>query len=81
MVIEFAFRHLLPVAPWHRDFIPVGAKIDYIKESGADREEFSRCLIVLRLENDQKRTVFVQDAALFSPWRPTYVGMPFWVIL
>ena len=59
----------------------MGAKIDYIKESGADWKELSRCLIVFGLENDQKRTVFVQDAALFSPWRPTYVGMPFWVIL
>ena len=35
MVIEFAFRHLLPVAARHRDFIPMGAKIDYrIPRSG-----------------------------------------------
>jgi hypothetical protein len=59
----------------------VSAKIDYIKESGADWKELPRCLIVFGLENDQKRTVFVQDAARFSPRRSTEVGMPLWIIL
>src|ERR1700730_4401863 len=81
LVIEFAFRHLLPVAAWHRYFIPMGAEIDYIKKSGTDWKELPRCFIVFRLENDQKRTVLVQDAALFGPRSPTNIGMPFWVIL
>src|SRR5271170_570965 len=81
MVIEFAFRHLLPVAAGNRYPIPMGTKIDHIKESGADGKECSRCFIVLGLEDDQKRTVFPQDAARFSPRSSTYIGAPFWIIL
>src|ERR1700730_2698562 len=75
VVIEFAFRHLLPVAAWHRDSIPMGAKIYYIKKSGTDWKVLPSCFIVFGLENDQKRTIFVQDAALFSSGRSTHVGM------
>ena len=57
------------------------SKVDDVEESGADGKEFSRRHIVLGLENDQKRTVFVHDAARFGPRRPTDVGMPFGVIL
>ena len=59
----------------------MGSKIDDIEESGADGKECSRCHIVLGLENDQKRTVFVDDAARFGPGRPTDVRMPVGVIL
>src|ERR1700730_14200427 len=59
MVIEFAFRHLLSVVAWHGEFIAMGTKIDYIKESGTHGKELPRCLIVFGLENDQKRTVFI----------------------
>src|ERR1700730_4468588 len=69
-VIEFAFRHLLPVAAWDRDSIPVRAKIDYIKESRTDWKVLPSCFIVFGLENDQKRTVFIHCAALFNPRRP-----------
>jgi hypothetical protein len=53
----------------------MGSKIDDIEESGADGKEFSRCHVVLGLENDQKRTVFVHDATRFGIGRPTDVGM------
>src|SRR5271165_5203807 len=79
--IEFAFRHLLAVAAGHRYPIPMGTKIYHIKECSADGKEFSRCFIVLGLEDDQKWTVFFRDAARLSPRRSTHVGMPFWVIL
>src|SRR5271166_810872 len=79
--IEFAFRHLLAVAARHRYPIPMGTKIYHIKESGADGEEFSRCFIVLGLEDDQKWTVCFHDTARLSPRSPTHVGVPCWVIL
>jgi len=75
MIIEFSFRHLLPVCAWYRYSVPMGSKIDDIEESGADGKEFSRCHVVLGLENDQKRTVFVHDATRFGIGRPTDVGM------
>ena len=81
MRIKFAFRHLLAVAAGHRYPIPMGTKIYHIKELGADGKEFSRCFIVLGLEDDQKWTVCFHDAARFSPRSPTHVGIPFWVIL
>jgi hypothetical protein len=80
MRIEFAFRHLLAVAAGHRYPIPMGTKIYHVKESGADGKEFSRCFIVLGLEDDQKWSVCFHDAARFSPRRPTRVDVPFWVI-
>src|SRR6516225_4966507 len=59
----------------------MGSKINDIEESGADGKEFSRCHIVLRLQNDQEWTVFVHEAARFGPRGPADVGMPFGVIL
>src|SRR5271166_2683981 len=79
--IEFAFRHLLAVTAGHRYPIPMGTKIYHIKESGADGKEFSRCFIVLGLEDDQKWTVCFHDAARFSTRSPTHVDMSCWVIL
>ena len=64
MGVEFAFRDFLSAAAWHRHSIPMGAQIDQIEEFGADREKLPRGLIILGLKNDQKRTVFVYDAAL-----------------
>ena len=52
MVIELAFRHFLSVGAGHRDLIPVCANIDYIKKSGADGKEGSRCYIVFGLEDN-----------------------------
>jgi hypothetical protein len=46
VVIEFAFRYLLPVAAWHRDFIPVSAKIDYITERVVTRAGASAVIIL-----------------------------------
>ena len=35
MIIEFSFRHLLPVCVWYRYSVPMGSKIDDIEESVA----------------------------------------------
>ena len=66
LVIELAFRNLLSVAAWNRNFIPMGPEIDDIKKPGTNRKKFPCRLIVFGLENDQKRAVFPKDAA-----RPT----------
>ena len=50
MIVKLAFRYFLAVAAWYRDSIPVSTQIDYIKQSGAGRKEFSGCYIVLRTE-------------------------------
>ena len=81
VIIEFPFRHLLAVCAWHRYSVPMGSKIDDVEEPCAHGKELARCHVVLGLENDQKRAVFVDDAARFGPRRPTDVGMPFGVIL
>src|SRR6516162_2554850 len=81
MVVEFPFRHLLPVCAWHRYSVPMGSKIDDVEESCANGKELSRCHVVLGLENDQKRAVFADDATRFGPRRLPDVGMPFGVIL
>ena len=52
MGVEFTFRYFLSVAAWHSDFIPMGAKVDNIKGSGADRKDLPGCLIVFGLQDD-----------------------------
>src|SRR6516162_888812 len=81
MVVEFPFRYLLPVCAWHRYYVPMGSKIDDVEESCAHGKELSRCHVVLGLENDQKRAVFVDDATRFGSRRPTDVSTPLGIVL
>ena len=71
--IELSFRQLLSTVTWDGHLIPMETKIDYIKESRADRKVGPRRMIILRLENDQKRTIFRNGCPLFGARRASDV--------
>jgi hypothetical protein len=56
-------------------------KIYGVGETLADWKKFPRCLIVLRLQNDEKGTVLAHHSTLFSPGGPAYIGATGRVIL
>src|SRR5262249_194438 len=56
-------------------------KIYSIGEALADWKEGSCRLVVLRLQNDKQRTVFVQVCTLLGAWCPTHISMAARVIL
>src|SRR5215510_541838 len=79
--LELSLRDFLPVASRNRHAVPVVMKIYGVGESLADGEKCSRRLIVLRLQNDQERTVFVYHGALFGAGCPADISATARVIL
>lgn len=70
MGIKFSLRDFLSVAPGHRHSFPMGAQIYQIKKSSSDGKEFARRSIVLRLEDDEKGTVFANRGTRLSRASP-----------
>src|SRR6516164_1922729 len=79
--LELSLRYFLPIASRNWNFVPVVMKIYGVGESLTDWEKCSRRLVVFRLQNDEKRTVFVYHGAFLGTGCPAYISTTGRVIL
>src|SRR4029453_8574140 len=79
--LELSLRYFLSVAARHRNPVPVVMKIYGVGQSLSDWKKFPGCLIVLRLQNDEKGTVLAHHGTFFSPGTPAYISATGRVIL
>src|SRR5215467_10123171 len=79
--LELSLRYFLPIASRHWNFVPVVMKIYGVGQSLANWKKCSRRLVVFRLQNDEKRTVFVYHGALLGTGCPAYISATARVIL
>src|SRR4029077_8401568 len=79
--LELSLRYFFSVAARHRNPVPVVMKIYGVGETLAYWKKFPGCLIVLRLQNDEKGTVLAHHSTLFSPGGPAYISATGRIIL
>src|SRR5437764_307392 len=79
--LEFSLRYFLSVAAGHWNPVPVVMKIYSVGQTLPYWKKFPRCLIVLRLQNDEKGTVLVRHSTLFGPGCSAYISPAARVIL